>query len=109
MRGRAESGSTSFESAISRATGERRIVRDAVSPLRRRVIRVGVALYRVNFTFRGSARSLLKLLPDAPTIGQRLSLENLVLVVTEVEQAPVGSGIAATVLASVDAEDGDAT
>ena len=65
---------------------------------------MAAALYRVNFEFRGSLRSLLKLLPDPPSVGQRLSFENVALVVTEVEQEPAGSGIAATVHAAVDDE-----
>ena len=63
------------------------------------------ALYRVNFVFHGSGRSLLKLLPDLPSVGEHLSFENVGLVVTEVTHEPAGQGIAATVQAVVDPQE----
>jgi hypothetical protein len=64
-----------------------------------------VALYRVNFELRGSPRSLLKLLPGPPAVGQQLSFENLGLVVTQVDPEPADRGIAATVHAAVERRD----
>jgi hypothetical protein len=75
----------------------------------RRSPRVAAALYRVNFLFRGSGRSMLKLLSDPPFVGQRLSLENIELVVTAVAPEPAATGIAATVQAAVDEPVADGT
>jgi hypothetical protein len=67
---------------------------------------LAVALYRVNFEFRGCPRSILKSLTSAPSVGERLSFEHIALVVMDVETEPAGSGVAATVHATVDAANG---
>jgi hypothetical protein len=64
---------------------------------------LAVALYRVSFEFRGAPRTILKSLTTTPSVGERLSFEHVSLVVTDVEQEPAGSGVAATVRAAVDA------
>jgi hypothetical protein len=62
---------------------------------------LAVALYRVNFEFRGTSRSVLKSLDTVPSVGERLSFEHVPLVVTQVDHAPAGSGVVATVHAAV--------
>jgi hypothetical protein len=59
-------------------------------------------LYRVNFVLAGSARSLLKLLFDPPTVGDQLGVENISLIVTGVKPEPADKGVVATVSAIVD-------
>jgi hypothetical protein len=53
----------------------------------------------LNFELRGVAWSLLQVLPKTPAVGERLRVDRGTLIVSQVELAPPGSSVSASIRA----------